>query len=97
MYRLMHSMIRQMWLLIDWNVYFEYVKNKKWQTRITVQQQITKKRKAKEKSNTDDFVYIFKHWWQKKGHEDILQFDNNMYSKITSTYWSIKLYLKLNI
>lgn len=62
MYRLMHSMIRQMWLLIDLNVYFEYVKNKKRQTRITVQQQITKKRKAKEKSNTDDFVYIFKHW-----------------------------------
>lgn len=28
---------------IDWNVYFEYVKNKKRQTRITVQQQITKK------------------------------------------------------
>lgn len=34
---------------------------------------------------------------KKKGHEDILQFDNNMYSKITSTYWSIKLYLKFNI
>lgn len=28
--------------LIDWKVYFEYVKNKKRQARATVQQQITK-------------------------------------------------------
>lgn len=28
-------------------------------------------------------------------NEDILQFDNNMYSQITSTNWSIKLNLKL--